>query len=134
MATEKDWITENLRTEITDNAGFVVETDRADLMTITLSFQSRKRPERHVWIDTDPGEEMAEAYSIDLEDWSYEGSWDNAVATVFTDDSRRRRDRAVHRVHQSLVAQMRAGAAVVPAGHRAPPEVSRLSLTGDRQP
>jgi hypothetical protein len=43
-------------------------------------------------------------------------------------------DRAVHRVHQSLVERMRAGAAVTPAEYRAPPEVSPLSLTGDRQP
>jgi len=81
-----------LRNEILDDVDFIAETDRADLMTVTLSFRSLLRLERHVWIDTESGTGRAGDYSIDLEDWSYEASWDNAVATVHTDDEPVARD------------------------------------------
>lgn len=84
MAGEKDRITEDLRQEILEDGAFVLETDRADALLITLAFQSRVKPERHVWIDTRMGESGA-GYTVDLEDWTYEGSWDNAVATVDTE-------------------------------------------------
>ena len=54
-------------------------------MTITLSFQSLLKPERHVWIDTDQGD-VRDQFSIDLEDWADDTTWDNAVATVRTGD------------------------------------------------
>lgn len=50
---------------------------------VTLSFQSRVNAERHVWIDTDRGD-AADMFSIDLEDWTHQSTWDNAVATVET--------------------------------------------------
>ena len=82
---EKDGITEDLRHEIVDNADFLVETDRANLLEITLSFQSRVKPERHAWIDTRMGS-SGDGFTVDLEDWAYEKSWDNAVATIDTED------------------------------------------------
>jgi hypothetical protein len=105
MAAEKDSVTNNLRLAVLAGADFLIETDRADIMLITLSFRSRVRPERHVWIDTGysiiAGTQSSrgmrrrpagprignsiDGYSIDLEDWTYGGTWDNAVATVFTE-------------------------------------------------
>jgi hypothetical protein len=83
MTAEKDAVTDGLRQLILEKIDFIAETDRADEMLINLSFQSRVKPERHVWIDTQPGIDE-DAYSVDLEDWTYEGTWDNAVATVDT--------------------------------------------------
>jgi hypothetical protein len=91
MSAEKDEITEALRREIMNNADFLIETQRADLLKITLSFKSRVKPERHVWIDTKMGED-GYGFTIDLEDWTYEGSWDNAVATIDTSDAEVIRD------------------------------------------
>jgi hypothetical protein len=91
MATKKDETTEALRREITTNADYLVETERADALTITLSFQSRVKPNRHVWIDTKMGED-GNGLTVDLEDWTYEGSWDNAVSTIDTADSQIARD------------------------------------------
>jgi hypothetical protein len=85
MAANKDWITEHLREQILNDADYITETNRADLMTITLSFQSLVKPERHVWIDAEAGDDR-DGYSIDLEDWTHQGTWDNAVATVRTAD------------------------------------------------
>ena len=51
------------------------ETDRAEASLSTLSFQSNICPERHVWIEVD-----ATGISIDLEDWTIENEWDNAIA------------------------------------------------------
>jgi len=47
MADNKDAITTELRREITMNADYLIETERADLLKITLSFQSLLKPERH---------------------------------------------------------------------------------------
>jgi hypothetical protein len=83
---DKNEITDALRRDIIAQADYVVETERADSMTITLSFQSRVKPERHVWIDTKMGEDGS-GFTVDLEDWTYQESWDNAVATVDTADA-----------------------------------------------
>ena len=91
MAGEKDRIAEDLRDAILDGCELIRETERADLLLVALSFQSKAMPERHVWIDTDVGDK-GESYSIDLEDWTYEGSWDNAVATVETKSESLARD------------------------------------------
>jgi hypothetical protein len=92
--TEKDEVTGALRREILSGADYAVETERADAMTITLSLQSLVRPERHVWIDTRMGEDGA-GFTVDLEDWTFEGSWDNAVASVDTADAGVARDLAL---------------------------------------
>jgi hypothetical protein len=84
MSAAKDEKTEALRQQITKDADFLVETDRADTLLITLSFQSSTKPERHVWIDTQMGEDGGR-FTVDLEDWTYQETWDNAVATVETD-------------------------------------------------
>ncbi|PHQ36928.1 hypothetical protein CEE69_00650 [Rhodopirellula bahusiensis] len=54
----------------------VRETNRAECGLTTLSFQSVDFPNRHAWIDTDLGGNI----SVDLEDWSTDETWDNAVA------------------------------------------------------
>lgn len=84
MATEKDALTEGLRQLILEETDVIAETERADVMLINLSFQSLVVPERHVWIDTQMGD--GDEYSVDLEDWTYENTWDNAVATVDTSE------------------------------------------------
>ncbi len=81
---EKDWMTECIRQLILEHSDVLVETGRADTLLITLSFKSKVKPERHVWIDTHGGE-TGDVFTVDLEDWQYEGSWDNAVVTVDTD-------------------------------------------------
>jgi hypothetical protein len=91
MASEKDRITENLRSAILEDCDALLETDRADTLLITLSFQSQVKPERHVWIDTQMGN-SEDRFSIDLEDWTHEGTWDNAVATVETESETVARD------------------------------------------
>jgi hypothetical protein len=91
MIIGKDAITQALRDEILADADFLIETARADSLKITLSFQSRMKPERHVWIDTQMGED-GHGFTVDLEDWTYEESWDNAVATVDTVDAQIARD------------------------------------------
>jgi hypothetical protein len=92
MVAQKDWRTTKLRrTILHGSAAFLLETDRADLLLVTLSFQSRVKSERHIWIDTDRGD-SADRFSIDLEDWTYEATWDNAVATVETTSRRATRD------------------------------------------
>jgi hypothetical protein len=87
----KDKVTEALRRDIIGQADYLLETDRADSLTITLSFQSRVKPERHVWIDTKMGEDGS-GFTVDLEDWTYQETWDNAVATVDTADAQIVRD------------------------------------------
>lgn len=81
MPTEKDERTERLRMEL-DGCGELRETGRADSGLTTLSFQSASQSHRHVWIDTD----LAGDISIDLEDWTDHGKWDNSVANVTTQD------------------------------------------------
>ena len=54
----------------------VWETDRADMSLCNLAFQSPTHPNRHVWLDTLHG------IYVDLEDWTYDDTWDNAVAHV----------------------------------------------------
>src|SRR5947209_7834642 len=79
-----DPIAEELREMIRQYAPSACETDRAEALTCTLSYQSITHPERHVWIDTDlrgPGIEPG-GIGMDLEDWTVPGEWDNAVARV----------------------------------------------------
>src|SRR5687767_9482959 len=54
------------------------ETNRAEAGLTTLSFVSRKHPNRNVWVDTD----LAGRLVIDLEDFQDDREWDNAVARV----------------------------------------------------
>jgi ABC-type taurine transport system substrate-binding protein len=84
MTEEKDAITNSLRSLILHNADFLTETNRADTLMITLSFQSLVKPERHAWIDTKMGSD-GEGYTVDLEDWAHQESWDNAVASIDTE-------------------------------------------------
>jgi hypothetical protein len=77
MAAEKNTTTEQLRC-LVQCSGELRETDRADWGLTSLSFQSVRFPNRHVWVDTDLSGEM----SVDLEDWLNEEEWDNAVARL----------------------------------------------------
>lgn len=83
----KDLVTEQLREMIHQYAPSARETDRAEALTCTLSYQSITHPERHIWIDTDLGGPGIEPGGIgmDLEDWTALGEWDNAVARVRVD-------------------------------------------------
>ena len=54
------------------------ETYDAAAGLTTLSFASRKHPERHVWVDTD----YLDSTTLDLEDRNFEGTWDNCVKTI----------------------------------------------------
>jgi len=85
MNITKDPKTQALREQVMAEADFLIETERADALLIALSFQSLVRPERHVWIDTKGGDGGDEV-SADLEDWTHQDSWDNAVATVDAKD------------------------------------------------
>ncbi len=76
----KDELTEKLRNLIVNQVPNAKETNNAEAFLSTLSFQSIICPERHVWIDTD-----LDGIGVDLEDWSVEGEWDNAVARVKLD-------------------------------------------------
>jgi hypothetical protein len=73
----KDDRTERLRQEVT-LLGQAIEDDRAEAGLTTLSFGSAICPERHVWLDTD----LSGVLAIDLEDWSVEEEWDNAVTRL----------------------------------------------------
>ena len=67
-----------LRQAIKNEVSCAVETDRAEASLCNLSFQSLSYPDKHVWIGSiDKGE-----FEIDLEDWSKEGEWDNAIMRV----------------------------------------------------
>ena len=77
----------------------VQEDDRAERGATTLSFRSVKVPERHVWLDTDLGGEIV----VDLEDWTNEERWDNAVAHVKTETAEAAAD---------LIVQWLSGAAL----------------------
>src|SRR5947207_3036161 len=79
---QKDSRTEKLRQAVSRLAPEPVEDDRAACGLTTLSFFSTVHAERHVWLDTDLGG----AFIIDLEDWTYQGSWDNSVAHIETTD------------------------------------------------
>ena len=77
----KDEKTTCLRQLIKRRVGYVHETDRAEVLLYTLSYQSPILPERHVWVETGP-----DYISVDLEDWENETEeWDNAVARVTVD-------------------------------------------------
>jgi hypothetical protein len=84
MSAEREPVAEGLRRMILSAEAALIETDRANLSMSNLSFQSRTRHERHVWIDTQMGQ-SGDGFTVDLEDWTYEGTWDNAVATVDTE-------------------------------------------------
>ncbi len=77
VTDEKDQITEKIRHLIRQNIPEARENNRAEMSLCTLSFQSTVQPERQVWIDTD-----FDGIGIDLEDWSNETEWDNAVARI----------------------------------------------------
>ena len=76
----KNELIELLRQEIGRKVTEALETDNAQLVLSTLSFQSTAYPERHIWVDTD-----LDGIGIDLEDWNIEEEWDNAVARVKVD-------------------------------------------------
>ena len=57
----------------------VFETDRADSGLTTLSFQSNRTPNLHVWVDTDLAGQLVIDLE-DLEDWQNNERWDNSVA------------------------------------------------------
>lgn len=72
----KDELAEQVRQALRQRLPNVRETNRADMSLCNLSFQSPTYPDWHVWIDT-----LNDIY-MDLEDWSYEQTWDNAVARL----------------------------------------------------
>lgn len=74
---QKNALAEQLRQMITLNISEAGETSRAEASLDALSFQSLIVPERHVWIEVD-----ADGVSVDLEDWTSENEWDNAVARM----------------------------------------------------
>jgi uncharacterized HAD superfamily protein len=59
---------------------FLRETEDACASTTTLSYQSIKLPERHVWIET------FKQFQIDLEDWNDDKNWDNSIIHFTTSD------------------------------------------------
>ncbi|MDM8528274.1 hypothetical protein QUF58_08670 [Anaerolineales bacterium HSG24] len=77
----KDKTTEKLRQMIIYQIPIAHETDEAEALLTALSFQSQLYPVRHVWIDTDLGGIIG----MDLEDWTYQDEWDNAVARIKVD-------------------------------------------------
>lgn len=88
MIGDKTERTAVLRRQILDECSSAIETDRAEIDMIALSFQSSVRPERHVWIHVWvdlPGSNAESGYTIDLEDWGYDASWDNSVVSIHTD-------------------------------------------------
>jgi len=66
---------ETLRVMIEHHVPEAIETSRAEADLIAASFQSRRHPERHIYISFYDQEH----FGIDLEDWMVEGEWDNAV-------------------------------------------------------
>jgi hypothetical protein len=74
---QKDKFTAALRQQLIASIAQAQETDRADDALCTLSFQSRLHPDRHAWIDT-----ADQIIKIDLEDWTDENEWDNAIARI----------------------------------------------------
>ena len=75
VLTKKDAVTEQLRQMILSAPVGILETSRAEASLSALSLQSLTYPNRHAWVEVD-----AEGASIDLEDWTFEDEWDNAVA------------------------------------------------------
>ena len=74
----KDERTTCLRELINKRATYAHETERAEVLLYTLSYQSAILPERHVWVETAPDE-----ITLDLEDWENErDEWDNALYRV----------------------------------------------------
>lgn len=73
----KDRETQKLQQAIEQKIPFALETDDAEALLCALSYQSVFHPERHIWIDTD-----LNGISIDLEDRSIDGEWDNAIAHI----------------------------------------------------
>ena len=76
---EKETLVEQLRQRIQTVVPTARETNRAEADLCALSFQSALRPERHVWISAE-----GELFHIDLEDWTDEAAWDDAVARLET--------------------------------------------------
>ena len=79
ITTTKDNFTEGVRQAIIQQVPIAIETDRAEASLCSLAFQSQIQPNRHIWLDTD-GEEL----HIDLEEWSNDIDWDNAVFHIET--------------------------------------------------
>jgi hypothetical protein len=78
---EKDEVTARVRDALRAVPD-VRETDRAEASLTTLSFAGAADANRNVWIDTDLGGRL----TIDLEDFTVEGEWDNAIARLRADD------------------------------------------------
>lgn len=78
MATQrKDELTEQIRQLIGRSVPIAVETDDAEALLNALSYQSRHHPQRHVWIEIEPGE-----FILDLEDWHNSAEWDDTVLQI----------------------------------------------------
>jgi uncharacterized HAD superfamily protein len=75
----KTKIIKEIRKALTSSQ-FLRETEDAYASTTTLSYQSIKLPERHVWIET------FNQFQIDLEDWNNDKNWDNSVIHFTTLD------------------------------------------------
>lgn len=82
-APKNDLLTE-LRALITRDVPEAEETGRADIGLIELSFVSRTHRDRHVWI-SDWSQDDTTLLAADLEDWTYDKTWDNTVVTVESD-------------------------------------------------
>jgi hypothetical protein len=78
----KDQRTERLRQAIGKTASAAVEDQRAEAGLTTLSLCSANQHERHIWIDSN----LAGQLVIDLENWSYQGTWDSMVAHLGASD------------------------------------------------
>lgn len=65
---------ENLRALVAKHLANVVETDRAEADLIAISFQSKVRPERHIYISFYD----ERTFDLDLEDWTTNDEWDHA--------------------------------------------------------
>jgi hypothetical protein len=73
-------LTEQARRLIGERVPQAQETDRAEASLVDLSFQSTVHPDRHIWISFFPNDNYL--CQIDLEDWRYQCSWDNALARI----------------------------------------------------
>ena len=73
-------ILDHLRFEIAEISSQAKETTRAEADLLAISFQSALIPSRHIWVSI-PSVESYQ-FLIDLEDWEYEGTWDNSVSHV----------------------------------------------------
>jgi len=79
---EKDELTARVRLRLCGIDGLREDPGRAEAGLTTLAFRSADDARRNVWIDTDLGGRIA----VDLEDFTDESEWDNAVVRLSVDD------------------------------------------------